>query len=78
MALRAYYWKGYYEPAGESSEVLAGERVEAGPSWAFELPALDPPPGHDITTHVTVDLAIVSGDSAVPVQVQHLPDIPEP
>ena len=78
VALRAYHWKGYYEPAGEASEVLAGERVEAGPSWALDLPALDPPPGHDITTHVTVDFAIVSGDSVVPVQVQYLPAIPEP
>ena len=78
VALRAYHWKGYYEPAGEATEVLAGERVGAGPGWALELPALDPPPGDDITTHVTVDLAIVSGDNVVPVQVQHLPDIPEP
>ena len=77
-ALRAYYWKGYYEPAGEASEVLAGERVEAAPGWTLDLPALDPPPGDDITTHVTVDLAIVSGDSVVPVQVQYLPHIPEP
>ena len=76
--VRAYHWKGYYEPAGEATEVLAGERVEAGPGWTLDLPALDPPPGDDITTHVTVDLAIVSGDNVVPVQVQHLPEIPEP
>ena len=78
VALRAYYWKGYYEPAGEASEVLAGERVEAGPGWTLDLPALDAPPGDDITTHVTVDLAIVAGDNVVPVQVQHLPNIAEP
>ena len=78
VALRAYHWKGYYEPAGEASEVLAGERVEADPGWTLDLPALDPPPGDDITTHVTVDFAIVSGGSVVPVQVQYLPAIPEP
>ena len=76
--MQANYWKGYYEPAGQASEVLAGERVEAGPGWTLDLPALDPPPGDDITTHLTVDFAIVAGDNVVPVQVQHLPAIPEP
>jgi hypothetical protein len=77
VAVRAYHWKGYYEPAGEASEVLAGERVEAGPGWTLDLPALNPPPGDDITTHVTVDFAIVADGTVVPVQVQHLPAIPE-
>ncbi len=39
---------------------------------------LDPPPGNDTTTHVTVDFAIVAGDNLVPVQVQQLPAIAEP
>ena len=78
VAVQAYYWKGYYEPAGQASEVLTGERVEAGPGWTLDLPALDPPPGDDITTHVTVDFAIVAGGNVVPVQVQHLPAIAEP
>ena len=75
VAVQAYFWKGYYEPAGQASEVLAGERVEAGPGWTLDLPALDPPPGDDITTHVTVDFAIVANGNVVPVQVQHLPAI---
>ncbi len=78
VAVQAYFWKGYYEPAGQASEVLAGERVEAGPGWTLDLPALDPPPGDDITTHVTVDFAIVANGNVVPVQVQHLPAIAEP
>jgi hypothetical protein len=78
VALRAYHWKGYYEPAGDTSETLSGDRVEAGPGWTFDLPAPDAPAGDDITTHLTVDLAIVAGDNVVPVQVQYLPAIPEP
>ena len=78
VAVQAYFWKGYYEPAGQASEVLAGERVEAGPGWTLDLPALDPPLGDDITTHVTVDFAIVANGNVVPVQVKHLPAIAEP
>ena len=40
VAVQAYFWRGYYEPAGQASEVLAGERVEAGPGWTLDLPAL--------------------------------------
>ena len=32
----------------------------------LDLPALDPPPGDYITTHLTVDFAIVAGDNVVP------------
>lgn len=78
VVVRAVHWRGYYEPAGDASEVIAADRIEAGPGWSLELPPLPPPPGDDITTHLTVDLAIVADGTAVPVQVQHLPAIAEP
>jgi len=78
VVVRAVHWRGYYEPAGDASEVIAADRVEAAPGWTFDLPPLPPPPGDDITTHVTVDLGIVSDGRTVPVQVQHLPAIAEP
>jgi hypothetical protein len=79
VAMHAHHWRGYYEPAGEATEVLSGQRVEAGPGWTLDLPSLPAAPsGSDITTHLTVDLAIVAGGNVVPVQVQHLPAIAEP
>jgi hypothetical protein len=78
VALRATYWRGYYEPAGNASEMLAGQRVTAKPGWTLDLPSMPPPDGDDITTHLTVDFAIVANGNVIPVQAQHLPDIPEP
>lgn len=79
VQLRANFWRGYYEPAGEAGEALAGPgRVTAGPGWALDLPPVTPPAGADITTHLVVDFAIVANGNVVPVQAQHLPAIPEP
>ena len=78
VTLQAHHWRGYYESAGSAAEVLTGERVEAGPGWTLDLPAVPTPDGDDLTTHLTVDLGIVSGDTVVAVQVQHLPEIAQP
>lgn len=79
VQLRANFWRGYYEPAGEAVEALGGPgQVAAGPGWSLDLPAVRPPAGADITTHLTVDFAIVADGNVVPVQAQHLPPIPEP
>lgn len=78
VTVQAHHWRGYYEPAGSATEVLTGDRVEAGPGWTLDLPAITAPAGPDITTHLTVDLGIVSGDTVVPVQAQHLPEIAQP
>jgi hypothetical protein len=79
VQLRANFWRGYYEPAGEAGEALAGPgRVTAWPGWSLDLPPVTPPAGADITTHLVVDLAIVADGNVVPVQAQLLPDIPEP
>lgn len=79
IQLRANFWRGYYEPAGEAGEALGGPgRVSAGPGWSLDLPPVTPPAGPDITTHLTVDLAIMADGNVVPVRAQHLPAIPEP
>lgn len=79
VGFRANFWRGYYEPAGESFESLPGPgRVHTGPGWSLDLPPMTPPAGADITTHLVVDFAIVANGTVVPVQAQHLPAIPEP
>ncbi|WP_109506984.1 hypothetical protein [Nocardioides speluncae] len=79
VTVRANFWRGYYEPAGESVEALAGPgSVTAEPGWSLELPVFTVPAGDDITTHLSVDFAIVANGNVIPVQVQHAPDIPEP
>jgi hypothetical protein len=79
VVLQANHWRGYYEPAGTAQEVLSGPSVQADPGWTFDLPSITPAPaGPDITTHLTVDFAIVANGNVVPVQVQHLPTIDSP
>jgi hypothetical protein len=78
VELRVTAWRGYYQPAGDWSLVVAGPaEVEAGPGWSygFDL-GPDIPAGRDITLHVTAEFAILSGTTRVPVAAAHAPEIP--
>jgi hypothetical protein len=80
VTVRATAWRGYYEPAGDWTSVVAGpERVEVGPGWTHDLPlGLEYERSPDITLHVSATFAIVAGDRSVPVQVSHAPPAPPP
>jgi hypothetical protein len=80
ITVAATVWRGYYEPAGDWSGVVAGpERVEATPGWTHDLEfGLEYEDTPDITVHVAVAFAIVAGDRSVPVKVSHAPAVPVP
>jgi hypothetical protein len=77
VAVRATAWRGYYEPAGEWSGVIAGPgEIEAGPGWSYDLPL--GPLAAGTVVHLTADFAILSGTTRVPVRAKHTPAIPPP
>jgi hypothetical protein len=74
VAVRATAWRGYYEPAGDWSGVVEGPgEVEAQPGWTYDIPLAADEPGDDVSVHLTVDFAILSGPTRVPVRVKHTP-----
>jgi hypothetical protein len=76
--VRAYAWRGYYEPAGDWATVVDGpDEIEAGPGWTYDVPLkIDAAP--DAVIHLTADFAIRTGDARHPVQAQFTPPIPPP
>lgn len=63
--------------AGDTSELRAQGKAEAGPGWAVALPfetGFDP--GPDEVVQVTVTLALQDGAVVIPVQVSHAPAPP--
>jgi len=75
IAVRATAWRGYYEPAGDWSGVIVGPgEVEAGPGWTYDVPhGLDP--REDAVVHLTVDFAVLSGPTRVPVRAKYEPAV---
>lgn len=72
IAVRATAWRGHYEPAGDWSGVVEGPgEVEAGPGWAYDIPLGLHPEG--AVLHLTVDFAILSGTTRIPVRAKHTP-----
>jgi hypothetical protein len=79
VAVRATAWRGYYEPAGDWSAVVRGPgEVEAGPGWTYDVPLGPEVGGDDVTVHLTVDFAILSGSTRVPVRAKLTPALPPP
>ena len=78
--LRVTWWRGYYEPAGDSSTPLAGPREQAEPGWSHQLPVdLTPPDGGaaaggsaaggSATAQVCVTFTLIVDGVEVPAQV---------
>ncbi|MEV6630477.1 hypothetical protein AB0M54_06970 [Actinoplanes sp. NPDC051470] len=83
IAVRAVAWRGYYEPAGDWSEVVAGPgEVEAGPGWTYDLAlgleSAAAPADGEVVVHLTADFAILNGTTRIPVRARHTPAIPPP
>jgi hypothetical protein len=77
VRLRATAWRGYYEPAGDWTDSIAGpEQVEAGQGWSYPLPiGLSVPRGADITVHVSAGFTVVAGNRTQAVRVSHTPAV---
>jgi hypothetical protein len=83
VAVRATAWRGYYEPAGDWSGVVAGPaEVEARPGWTYDIAVGPEADGlgvdDDVIVHLAADFAILSGSARVPVRAKYTPAIAPP
>lgn len=78
--VRATVWRGYYELADDWSGIVTGpEEVEAALGWTLDVKLdFEAEAGSDVTIHIYVDFAIISGHTRVPVRATFIPAIPQP